>query len=241
MFPQMRRRKRKLKFNKTPFFIIALLIIGWLSFRFLTFKNVIFEPSLTSRPSIPDQISYFFNRQGLARKLFTLQPQFVKATFKPNYFNSTLTIKLEEEKIVANICGDQCYLLGEHGYIFKTTNDQQPATNNQGLTAPADDYFSIHSHLKIYENSILNPKIILALSKIFEFSNLQSLPLQQAEILSNQDLSITTKVGWHFFIDPNQNIEKQIKKLNYFLDNKKEALTSLRYLDLRLPQKIYYK
>lgn len=227
----MRRRGRKIRLNKTLILIIALIGFIIILGRFLTFKNVMLEPTTAAGLTRLEQISYFFHRQGLARKIFNLQPQFIKISFKPNYFTSTLTIKLNEEKIVARLCDHQCYFLGEHSYIFQTPSSKLQAPN---------DYFPLISRLKLYNNSVLEPKIASALSKVFEFSNLKSLPLQQGEILTNKDLKITTQDGWYFLFDPSQDTEKQIKKLGYFLDNKKETFSTLQYLDLRIPQKIYY-
>ena len=246
----MRRRKKSTKINLSYLLIITIIVIITILFKSMTFKKITISPApiiflpqtnnnttytldgqntnyLLTNIARNKNINYFFNRKALAKNIFLAQSEIIRITFKPNYISSTLKITAQSEKIVAKICSDECFLLGEHGYIF----NKQDAQNN----------FQITSNLKIYDNSVLKPQISTAFNKIFEISNLKSIPIQTAEILLNEDLKITTKDGWYILIDPNQNIEKQIKKLNYFLDNKKENLDKFQYIDLRIPQKIFYK
>jgi hypothetical protein len=232
-------KKKSIRRKKTVVNLHALLIITFLILllsmkKFLYFKTTILNPN---QPNLQSElnnlkISYFFNKKELANKIFSFQPEIIKVKFKPNYFTSKMEIAIQNEKIVAEICSTKCFWLGEHGYIF---------SKSQTSNLKSQNAFAIISSLKINENTILEPKIISALGKIFELSNLENIPLKFAEILTNQDLKITTKSGWYILIDPNQNIDKQINKLNFFIDNKKESINTLQYLDLRIPQRIYYK
>lgn len=229
----MRQRKRtKIDISPLSVIIIILLVFFLAIFKFLRFKNIAVEPLNIELDIIKNApISYFFNKGALANKIFSLNPEIIRVKFKPNYFTAKLEIDIETEKPIARICADECFYIGEHGYIYRS---QEPEARSQ-------KFLTIVSDLKIYDNTILEPRLVSALSKIFEFSNLKSVILKNTKILTNKDLKIITKNNWYILVDPNQNIERQIRKLNFFLDNKKEILAQIQYLDLRIPQKIYYK
>ena len=166
----------------------------------------------------------------LTKLLYHLRPDVISIELTPSYRDSTLLITIQREKPVARICTDTCFLLGEHGYIIP----ENPTSTPWHL-------FSITSNVGIIPYSALEKPILTTLSRIIEFSNLSAIPLQSAEILMNKDLRIQTQSGWRILINPQKDVEKQMRKLTYFVKNKISQLNSIEYIDLRIPQKIYYK
>jgi hypothetical protein len=219
----MRRKKRKkLELNYTPFLFFLLLIFIF----YLGNLNFLKINSSDNRLNIKNLsiLYYIFFRKNLAQKIFETYDSVIKIKFKPNFLNFSLNIDLEKEDPVAIICSTDCFYLGSHSYIYKDSIENK--------------YLPIFSQLEILKNSYLDPTLTNAFSKIFEYSNLNSLILRQAEILSNKDIKIITSDNKEILFDPNKNIDEQLKKLGYFLTNYKNPYNRI---DLRIPGKLYFK
>lgn len=222
----MRRKKirnSKLIFNKNLILIFILLIlIIW--FSQLDFLKVNVENEKLHIKNL-NILYYIFFKKELAKAIFEKCSDVIKIKFKPNFLTYSLDIELIKESPVAIICGSKCFYLGTHSYIYKAEVE--------------DKYLPIYSQLEILENSYLKPNIENAFSKLFEYSNLNNIFFSKVEILSNQDLKFFTNDNKEILIDPNQNIEEQIKKLHYFLNNYKDSNYSR--IDLRIPRRLYFK
>jgi hypothetical protein len=219
----MRRKKRKkLELNYTPFLFFLLLIFIF----YLGNLNFLKINSSDNRLNIKNLsiLYYIFFRKNLAQKIFETYDSVIKIKFRPNFLNFSLNIDLEKEDPVAIICSTDCFYLGSHSYIYKDSIENK--------------YLPIFSQLEILKNSYLDPTLTNAFSKIFEYSNLNSLILRQAEILSNKDIKIITSNNKEILFDPNKNIDEELKKLGYFLTNYKN---SYNRIDLRIPGKLYFK
>jgi hypothetical protein len=217
-----RRKKKKLELNYRFFLIIFLLILIF----FLTQINFLKINTSDNRLKIQNLslLYYIFFKKDLAQKIFNTYESVIRVRFKPDFINFKLDIDLEKEDPVAIICSSNCFYLGSHSYIYKDSIENK--------------YLPIFSQLEILEASYLNPILTNAFSKIFEYSNLNSLILKQAEILSNKDIKIITSDNKEILFDPNKNIDEEIKKLHYFLTNYKNSYSRI---DLRIPGKLYFK
>jgi hypothetical protein len=217
-----KRKKKKLELNYRFFLIIFLLILIF----FLTQINFLKINASDNRLKIQNLslLYYIFFKKDLAQKIFNTYESVIRVKFKPDFINFKLNIDLEKEDPVAIICSSNCFYLGSHSYIYKDSIENK--------------YLPIFSQLEILEASYLNPILTNALSKIFEYSNLNSLILKQAEILSNKDIKIITSDNKEILFDPNKNIDEEIKKLHYFLTNYKNSYSRI---DLRIPGKLYFK
>ncbi|MGC8981784.1 MAG: hypothetical protein ACP5JU_02445 [Minisyncoccia bacterium] len=222
----MRRRKtrriKKINFDYRFFliFILIILIFALTQIRFL--KINVSDNSVKIKDLYI--LYYIFFKKDLADKIFDICDDAVRVKFKPNFIDFSLNIDLEKEKPVAIICSSDCYYLGSYSYIYKDSIK--------------NEYFPIFSQLKILRNSYLDPLLTDAFSKIFEYSNLNSIILKSGEILSNKDIKIVLKDGKEILFDPNKNIDEEIKKLHYFLTNYKNSYSRI---DLRIPGKLYFK
>jgi hypothetical protein len=162
----------------------------------------------------------------LIMEIFNQYPEIIKIEPKIDFIKKEINLEVIEEKAVARICYQkQCYFLGEHGYIFNKNNKSQ------------ENLIEIVSFLPIDKNSILDNQITNLLTKIFEYSHHKNLYLKKIEILNNKDLKIYTN-HFSFLMDPRIDINHQIKKLDYFLENYSKPFSEI---DLRINRKIYFK
>lgn len=219
-----RRRRRGFRVPIIVFPIIALALLAVTAVKFIHFKKIDADPA-TITP--PEAVSIFVRKSRLAKQLFAAHPTLIRLTITPHYLNSTLELKGEEEKPIAQICGPDCYLLGEHGYVYAGTSSRP--------------LLPIISQLRIEPNSILKPTLTRSFAATFELTTLNRIGLRRVEILTNEDLRFITSAGWYFLLDPNQGAERQLRKLTFFLQRKSGAVPRLKYLDLRIPQKIYFQ
>lgn len=207
--------------------IIAFSLLVIIFWQVIRFERVVIEPD---SQRLPLDLGLLFSKQALADYVFKYNPRLVRLQIRPDYWYQTLYLNLEEELAVAKICPiDQttCLALGEHGYLFEAT------------TTPY--LLPIFSYFKFERQTLLAPDFVQMLAAVFEFSALRRLALRQAIILPNRDLMVTTQAGWQFLIDPHRDLSKQLRKLDYFLTHKRDNLDKLIRLDLRIPQKIYYR
>lgn len=229
------KRKQTLRLN--PLVIIWLILLTGLVLVLVILKLRIIAP-----PPFPNHSErvgglkdlplwqYLITKRRLAENIFHTLPATKRVRLKPDWLHFLIEVEVEEERPIALICGSQCYNLSPQGYIFKTSASPTPAL------------LPISSQLEISDQSMLDRKIADGLSKVFEFSLVKKLPLRRVEILSNRDLKFylsLPKSTAYFLIDPNENINEQLDKLDKFLGYKQ--LTDFLSLDLRIPGKVYYK
>ncbi|MCS7183847.1 MAG: hypothetical protein NZ866_00675 [Patescibacteria group bacterium] len=218
----MKRKKTNKFYLKLIIKIFILLFFCYLIFfyRFQLELNKNFFKNISL-------IEYLIIKPKLEKEIFQKYPEIVKIKTNFSFLTKKINLETIEEKPVAEICYlNNCYFLGEHSYIYK----KPQRMDNLPL-------LKIESQIKILPSSILEKNISLSLAKIFEYSNNQNLVLTKVEILSNKDLKFLTK-KFSFLIDPNKDIEEQIRKLNYFLKNYSKDFS---LIDLRISKKIYFK
>lgn len=215
-------KKRKINFvkiiNLSLFFVLASLLI-------LVKFSLNIENSYLKDISL---LEYILIKKKLLNNIFSNNPEVIKIKNEINLLSRKITLKITKEKPVAKICyKNNCYFLGEHGYIYSNNKREQ----EYSLLLP------INSELPVLPNTSLEKNITEALAKIFEYTNLKNIYLTNIKILANKDLIFFTE-KYYFLLDSNRNIKEQIKKLDYFLSNYPDQYQKI---DLRIPNKIYFK
>ena len=62
------------------------------------------------------------------------------------------------------------------------------------------------------------------------------------EIISFEDLRMTTARGWQIYFNPEYSVEKQLRALEVaWEDEIKDSINSLEYIDLRIEGRVYYR
>jgi len=223
-----KKNKKSLKkifdINLKKIFFILLVLFCFIIFFFIKF-DIYINNNLYKKNVFLGKFLIF--NHLITKELLEKEKNIIKIRTYYDIKNMIINIKPIYENPVAKICYlNDCYLLGEHGYIFKPNKDQMK-----------NSLLKIRSFLPIKEKTILNPKLTNSLALVFEYSHNKSYFLKQIEILSNYDLVIQTK-QFKFILDPNKDIKNQIKKLDYFIENYNGKYNQI---DLRIDKKIYFK
>ena len=216
----MKRKKNNRNFN-----IINIIFIGLLIIIFFIKFNLFIDNNYIRNIYLGE---YLLLKSKLIASIFRQYPEVIQVKTKIYPLEKKIELKTIKERPVAKICyQNNCYLLGEHNYIYQPSNKD------------INEFYllTINSQLPIIANSILEKDIISALEKIFEHSNTNNIFLTKIEILSNKDLKIYT-TNFSFLIDPLKDINHQIKKLTYFLNTYKGKY---KEIDLRINNRIYFK
>lgn len=216
-----RKNKHHLKIL-SPQLILSLIIVYLLFFvKFnLSIDNFHFKQLSLAE--------YLLIKNKLMNEMFSNHPEIINIKTKISFLNRNINLETTKEKPVAKICYlNNCYLLGEHSYIYNNKRELQGSL-----------LLTITSQLPIATNTRLDPSITTALAKVFEYSNIKNLYLTKAEILSNKDIIFFTQ-NFSFLLDPNRkNLDEQLKKLDYFLNQYHQPF---QQIDLRIYNKIYFK
>ncbi len=221
----MRRKKTKINFILilAPFLFFSLIYFIF----FLSSKNIIIEPqnlSLYLKPYLSNV--NILNFPTNISKILKDFPEIEKIAIKINPIKQQIILKIETSTIVAKICDvKNCFYLDNQSRII------QPRMMFQ------KNLLVITSSLSIENNTLLNPEIKNFLSILFEYSNWKPFILKEIKIYPNFDIGVIDNQNREFLFDPSRDLKEQIKKLEIFLRNN---LKSQR-IDLRIPQKIYFK
>jgi len=134
----------------------------------------------------------------------------------------------------------ECFYLDKTGVIYR------PAPLIKGGLV-LNIYSQPAKHYQIRERVVPLEIIdfILAIKKglpEIKFTSDFSLETVDFEIISQEDLKVTTNLGWQIYFNPVYSPQKQLKALEAVLKEEvKEAYRSLEYLDLRIEGRVYYK
>lgn len=142
-------------------------------------------------------------------------------------------IEIADEFILA----DKCYYIDDTGVIFS-----EAPQSSGSLILRIDEVYDKEIKLgdKILDNEII--RSIISVQKSFNFDNLKITKFF-IKNLKSPDLEILTSENWKIYLDRNGDFENQIEILNKVL---REKITSferknLEYIDLRIPDRVYYK
>lgn len=150
--------------------------------------------------------------------------------------DDSLTIKnieITQEFIATN----ECYYIDDAGVIFS-----EAPQSSGSLILRIDEVYD--KDVKIGD-IILNNEIIASIisaKKSFSAENIKIIKFFIKNLLL-PDLEILTSENWKIYLDRNKNIENQMEILEKVL---REKITisdrkNLEYIDLRIPDRVYYK
>jgi len=134
-------------------------------------------------------------------------------------------IKNKERKI------DKCFHIDKEGVIFK----ESPLIRGSLIL----NIYGFKNEPVELRDNITSPEIM-----DFILSVRNGLPLKSNnfEIVSIEDLRVTSSNNWQIYFNPSYSADSQLNALKMILEEEiKENINSLEYIDLRIENRVYYK
>jgi len=134
----------------------------------------------------------------------------------------------------------QCFYIDKEGVIYK---ESPRMSGSLVLNIYSTKNESVGLGTKVISPEMID--FILVIKEELPKIKTAAGPLPMAvdfETVGVEDLKVTTSAGWQIYFSPSYSIDSQIKNLEMVLDREiKEARSSLKYVDLRIEGRVYYK
>ena len=184
----------------------------------------------------PHSDIFFVSAKSIASDVVSRSPEISSVTVSKKFFN-TLVINIEMKNPVAVWCLDgACDVLDSSGMAFDAT------------TTYATTTFVTFGNGKIPHigASILPPSEFPSLMAFIYNLPQRGLETSSASISDGGEVHINIATSSALIVDPSKNLSQSLANLDLLLTNKTSGMTvdqinSLQYLDLRFPDKIFYK
>ncbi len=144
-----------------------------------------------------------------------------------------------DQNLLAVICRDaDCYWLNKDGIAF---NKSSQLSGNIVLNLVDHTSRELQLNSKMIEPESL-AKLLFLKSNLSQNSGV-SLITAETQDASLNDFDFTTSGGWHIKLNLSDNAYKILETLKQALTDiaKTNSTSTLDYLDLRIPNKVYYK
>jgi len=200
---------------------------------------------------------FLIQKNSLFKTLNKNFPQILSIKMNKNIINKTLVLNIMERREVGIYCEGkfaplepqenesaaleysqgECYYIDVNGVIF----EKAPQTSGT-LILVIKDLSLVDA--KIGE-SIIGPELLTELINLrIYLSDQLSLKVVDFVIDSNilKEIRINTNEGWYLLLDPSRSLLEQAEDLRLALDEKiKDERSNLKYIDLRIENRVYYK
>jgi hypothetical protein len=222
----MFRKKRKIKriLNFITFIVLFFLILGLYNIQKKLpqkIEIIIKNEGANKENYVENKIKSLIQNKSLIQILFLKKKvlnQVLEEIPQIEYAKISFPLKIKiEYKLydpVAKICNNFCALLNKDGFIFPGSGNFPvfyTEINFEGFQKIKKEYLDILTYLK--ELNINFTTII---------------------ILKNGDVRIVNDII--ILMNPNENLQNQIAKLKFA----KDKLKNIKYLDLRIPERIFF-
>lgn len=162
----------------------------------------------------------------------------IEKVYLQKIFPKTIEILVKTYPIKANIIHkfgslEKKYLINQGGWLV-----------SQDIENPNLPYIIIHSDnefklkQKLIPDDKLN-KILNSFQNFQDFFNIRIFDITY--LMKEREIHLRTEKGFDIWLDIQQDITQQIKKLKKAIPNLNIANENLEYIDLRIPSKIFYK
>ena len=252
--PQSRQKKQDRsgfkKFKTTLSWILFLTII----FSYILFYSPLFKISevrvYNNKAVKTEDIKISLNE--LSQNIFLISkqeltdvitqgfPRIVSVKVEKNIFTRKLELKITERKEVGILCekvDNKCYYLDKDGVLF----EEAPQTSGT-LILIINDFSEKEI---IVGEAFISQELINELTWVREylFKSLEVSALDfEIGLVSPNDLKVNTYAGWYILLDKSKNIKNQLEALKLVLEKKiGEGKEDLKYIDLRIENRAYYK
>jgi hypothetical protein len=135
---------------------------------------------------------------------------------------------------------DKCFYIDQEGVIYR----EVPLISGNLVL----NIYSAQDESVSLREQVTSPEIIdfiLALRK--ELPQIKTatglwLKTDSFEIVSSEDVRAEISQGWQIYFNPAYSVNSQLKALSMVLEEEiKEAVSSLKYIDLRIEGRVYYR
>lgn len=240
--------------KKTKIFFILLLLAAFFSWagyiilfsEYLIVNNIKFildESDLQEAELNPyvtgilGQSIFNINQSKYKNELMQAFPQIEKAQIK-KIFPKTIEVLVKTYPIKANIINkydnlEKKYLINQGGYLV-SKDIENP--NLPYIIIYSDKEFELKQ--KMLSEDKLN-KILSSFQNFQDFFNMRVFDITY--LMREREIHLRTEKGFDVWIDLQQDITQQMKKLKKAIPHLNIAKESLEYIDLRIPNKIFYK
>lgn len=258
-FRKLHRFKRKRPIFRNRYFWISILsLIGaWTIFYFLTFAQtfqvreiIVKGENRITTEEIKSIAEKWLEKKILAlntKSVFLVDPKVIRENILKSFpqireikikrgLPNFLNIIVSERVGVATFCHhNQCFLLDGEGIIFES--------------APSDSYLlriqsaALAGQVSLGKRAVEEESLQKIQKITSSFKDNSKILIREVLIVSEERLNIKTVEGWEIYLNPEDNIESQLQKLELVLEKQipPDKRKDLEYIDLRFGNQAYYK
>jgi cell division septal protein FtsQ len=158
-------------------------------------------------------------------------------------FPNTIVIELEERPIRLVYCSaGECFVIDGDGIACARADFEKNELGEQGLTIVNDESGKMIQE-KDFFMQIVFIQFILEIEKQLSVEGIEVNKKFSTPVLVSGDVRVETAAGWRIFFNLQTGAENGVKMLKTVIKNnlQDDQLSNLEYVDVRLPNKIYYK
>jgi len=251
-----RKKKSSLKiyiFAGIFFCLLAGLtyVVIWLPYFWI--ENINIEDNMTYvspleiKEFVPKKSIFLISIDQIKNEILNKYPE-IKIVEIEKRLPNILNIKIQERKNVGVWCQiekeierkiNECFYFDSDGIIFREASliKGSLVLNVYGTKKP----------IKIRDNIMSSElfEFILTVKQKLPEIKITSVSLPEVidfEIVSFEDLIVTTSQGWQIYFNPTYSVRSQLEALRIVIEKEiKQNLSSLEYIDLKIKGRVYYK
>ncbi|MEA3344216.1 MAG: cell division protein FtsQ/DivIB [Patescibacteria group bacterium] len=181
---------------------------------------------------------FLVNTQEINQDILNEFPQIDKAKIKKD-FPDTLSLTIDKKQAVGIfVSGHNNFYIDKQGIAFK--KEEEILNTQEQEILIIKNLFNPNLNLKLREKVIEENKLNQILKIESKLKNQFKIDFKQISIVSERRLDVETIQGWKIYFNTEEDIDKQLSKLDSLLLKKisSNEQQELEYIDLRF-EKIY--
>lgn len=175
---------------------------------------------------IPNDHMIFLSKTELRDFILNTYPSVEEVIISKN-FDKEIVINIKDRKAMGVWCDENCFFFDDLGILFKKSFDYTGAV------------FTTWSMIKSNSLRFYDKALCIDMCIDEKFVNFLSKNKIKKVIINGEDLKMETEYG--FYIKALNNASTTMLNMNLFKNKYEGDLKSLKYLDLRFGDKIFYK
>lgn len=262
---KLKKKRRKIFFIKMSlFFVLVFGFIGGLVYGVHTERLEIHEVKVVGAQEnlntevrthveemlsgsylgiLPKQNIFLYPKSSIEREIFTQFPRIQKVSLELDPFKEqVLHISLSERREIGVWCKNvdeeaHCYFIDKEGYLFAPA----PVYSDGVVFAYTGAIFEDDPLGEYYMNPEIFVKITAFVRAIENNPELSALDPVSLEYVSDTEYKLHLASGGYIFFSDTYGLEYAYDNLQVTLREAPALLNSLEYIDIRIPDKVFYK